>query len=551
VGVCLRPRDYVFWAVLALLLVPGVFAEPEVRPVSEATVFVDGSVDYLEIDGGLNIYSKVIRITAPDGEILSFICTGVAFDCWGRASEIPLRIRLYLDGTVPDPSLVLPIGDLTGAAVDGTWRIEGDGGFLPCGESCELNVGGKTLKFQGKSPPAANVRSSAMPVIWNWHESPGSYTDSNSLLYPGPVESSEYARYFRQGPSEPEPPRTSPYALTADNTVQCPDDLEVRGAWFRGATQVDNTFGRFWHIDGFQPSSTDLSLLPAALSTTVTDLGSGLNGTHNGTIPYSNLAGTSYQFEVRNGTTGEWQKGITLYAAQAQCEETGSDLSSLDHDENRFQVQAAGGFCSDERITLNVMMDKPLLGGEMFEVYVADANTGNVLGRFFNDQFYADPGEVNFFASFYFPPGQYVVVGLADIQAGASYDVFDSYPVSVSPEACVITFSDASLTQIDLLLQQIYTDSNTTADGALLVNSMDFAGAGFDGFLLLLLFAAFMAWSLWNNWLIPGLFGLIGATSVFYESFPIGPTGAIFLCLVALWLQWWMGQRLAKKEKVL
>lgn len=80
---------------------------------------------------------------------------------------------------------------------------------------------------------------------------------------------------------------------------------------------------------------------------------------------------------------------------------------------------------------------------------------------------------------------------------------------------------------------------------------MDVTLTTLDFWIPILIFAGFMTWCLWNGWMFPALFGLIGATGQFYESFPIGTAGAVFLCLLSLWLQWWQKQRKEKTTKVI
>lgn len=534
----MKPREYVYWLTLSLLIAPGALGDPEVRPISESLeAMPNDSVWFVAIDTSPS-KPETGTLTAPDGQTLRFEATS------------PNILEIRLDGV-----LISGDADITGSIVDapldGTWAIyypaPSGPNVLPGRQLTSLQDSGGSIYWQ--------TRSNYVPEFWNGHL--GNFTDDapfrgNEANPNEAGESPEYFRFYLDDLAVPSVPDSNPRGFTSDSTVTCPGDLDVRGAWAKGLTQSENTFGRFWFIDGFQPASTDLSLLPVASSSTITDLGAGANGTHNATGFYNGVAGTSYQFEVRNGTTGDWQKGLTLFAPPLQCTEVDlPDLSSLEHDEGALQIQTTDGACKDQRIVLNVMLDKPLLGGEMFDVFIANASSGLVLAQFSNSNFNVDPGDVNWFNSFAFPTGEYVAIVLADLQGTPAYDHFDSYPVSVSPEACVLTFSDQSLELTVELLQQIIADSNATAEGALLVNSMDFATIGFDGFLLLLLFAAFMAWSLWNNWIVPGLMGLIGALGLFYESFPISSVAAIFLCLLSLWLQWWMVQRLEKKQKVL
>ena len=70
------PSRFALIALVFMFVVPSINAEPEVRDISDATVFVDGAVDYIEFaaGGGLGVVTTW-TLTAPDGKQMSFQST--------------------------------------------------------------------------------------------------------------------------------------------------------------------------------------------------------------------------------------------------------------------------------------------------------------------------------------------------------------------------------------------------------------------------------------------------------------------------------------------
>ena len=526
------------FAILVLLMVPFTVAEPEVRPVSESAVSVDGSTDFISISN-VAFTGTELQITSPDGKTMNVLLVSTS----GSLASIPEQ-NIMLDGTGGGSESTVS-GDLSGASADGTWTITSNYAGGSVNIRISLTVQGKTIEY------GYNQQAQTLNQLWNWHQTDATWrepstdpppfgTTAQDPLDEGPEEDPEFARYYAGEESE-NAPEGNPVGFTADSTVDCPDQLDIRGAWARGATQTGNTYGYFRHAAGLQPTAASLTS-----STTLTDFGLGFNGTHNATIPYDNLNGNSYQFIVRNGTEGQDQPGQILYAPPQQCNQPLPDFSAPRMDDSAFKILVTQGQCSIDNTTFSVMTDTAIIDDEDLQSFLIDANSMVVVENWTRNDYTPGPASEYFFKTRSIPPGDYVWIAFADLTGNPLVDYKDHATFNVKQGPCTDTVNEIVFENVTVplniaILSQILNVTTDTNDGALLVNNMDFETLSFDGFLIMLLLMIIFAICLWHGFTFPMLVSGIGIAMTFMENPPVGFVGIVYLLVIAGMMEYFIG----------
>lgn len=164
-------------------------SQPQVLPISDATVFVSDA-DYIEFAGGVVAWSgATYEVTAPNGE--QVIVTRTGLDETDAGPPYP-PVRFYLTGvngptggvgeTGADQWTREGVFDNT-TPCDGTWtiRVSGaayvshgpDDGSLSYRRPVSLSVGGKIIRFGVRSISL----SANNPQLFNWRVSGASFND--------------------------------------------------------------------------------------------------------------------------------------------------------------------------------------------------------------------------------------------------------------------------------------------------------------------------------------------------------------------------------------
>lgn len=544
----MKPSKPLAVLLAAFFLIPAVLAAPEIAPATDPRndVFVDGATDYFEFAPGTMLTVGSWSLTSPDGSSISFV----------QNSMSPTGpVSFYLDGSLKSGSGWISSGNIDGASVNGTWTIRTQAGYNSNDFQGGANSPGPTLYLNGKSAHfgTSTINPQTWLQTWNWHETVTSWVEASTIpgdpsLVVDPIdeaddEDPDLARYFA-GPGTPQGIGNTPIALTGGFTVNCGAlTASVDGAWFRGATQSGPTHAFFTYVNNFQVAATDLTTVPGSATTSNTNKGSGTNGTHTATIPYSNLLGTSYQFSARAGSSGSAQDGLAFYIPSNLCDTTIPNLSGLDRNQNDFQVKVSQGQCSIDNTTINFMVDQNLMSAD---IYITNAETGLVVQSYDESMFFTGPAQMNWFGSFYIPPGDWVAIGIADIQGALSPDKFDSVPFNVKEASCkdepvTIDIGNITIELTDALILQLINETTEHRHNSLELNGLDFETLGFDGFLIMLSLAAVFAFAVWHGYTFLVLVSGLGIASRFIPGQPLDYTAVVFLILIAFFLEYFIG----------
>lgn len=474
----------------ALLAFPGaVEAAPQVLPVSSATVFVNGTVDYIDVlwnqgssqnvgGSGSAVLYRAFTLTAPDGQTTSL--TPIISPSPGF--QEPFHFRWLLNGT----NTITPSGgpntalseDLSGAAGDGTWMFQDD---TPTSATSftlvvELSVGGRYIQFAMTQTCPGSIPTQ----YWNQHvatwQEPTYPTCAIGTLDPvneNAAEDPNNARFFQDSPDSPFTAYTLGYsAPVCANTIQ---NSTVNGAWLGASGTI---FSEFIYRDGNFLGTTDLRTVIGYANTTEENEGAAASGTDSKSIPYNNAAGTSYQFRVRNSTTEalgsvQW---IPSGACQNVAFPTGADV---EFDPHALHVTASQAQCKDDAITFSIVMqDNPTgLQEHLLELFIFDANQGGLNTP-------PDPVEVAYyntstmhrtalateahahFVADVLPPGNYVAFAFANYTGIGAQDYIDAEAFNVPRGSCDDALTDLSpvLTAIASSTAFLNNSINTQAE---------------------------------------------------------------------------------------
>jgi hypothetical protein len=191
---------------LAVLFLPLVSADPEIRDASEATVFVDGDSDFFEFAYGYSLSPGTgWTIVGPAGGQLALQQPNPQ-----RPSSLaPERWRL--DGTqLAGASSWIAAGNLDGEPADGTWTLIATGLYdsYDAGPSGWTHPGA-TLSIQGKAIHFGTryVSAGSEVQLWNWHQTTGTWNEPSTVPNPpnpaltdqpdeSPEEDPQFARFF-------------------------------------------------------------------------------------------------------------------------------------------------------------------------------------------------------------------------------------------------------------------------------------------------------------------------------------------------------------------
>lgn len=487
------------WMVLVSLLVallPVVNAEPQVLPLSTATVFVSVT-DTISFGGGLvsaQYIGAEISVTAPDGESIVFRKGSVT-------AESPITWSLF---GIPNSQNGWQVvrGNLSGSPVSGTWTMTFSGpGFAAGGSYFDnggnspgptLRVGGKAIHFgvQGAAPQTTTQ-------FWNWHITPNATTWNEpstitvcslpcaaDTLNEAPDEDPNFAIYYQSPPGTPETP--APFtAVTGGYTapMNCAGfaNTTVTGIWFNG---VNNISTRFFSRAGNFLGTNDLRSIPDYISTTPIAQGNVSNGTTNASIAYNNVVGTSYQFMANNSTTEAL--GSVQWVPNGACTNSLPQFdvnTTLDYNNNVLHATASQAQCREDPVVLSVMMqDTPAgLQEHVLHVYVFDSGAGGfnlppdpIEVAYFNTTTMHRTGPASqahsHYVEFVFAPGGYEMFALVDYTGVGAQDYADSFAFNVPVGTC-IDIADSNvintLVLTTLFLNTSITDTNNSLNNFL------------------------------------------------------------------------------------
>lgn len=541
----------------ALLLIPTASAAPEIRDISLATAFVDGSTDYFEFAGGGNLQTGVqITITAPDGSNAAVVR--------GASSDTTTPVSFYLDGTHRSGGTQWTwTGNLDGAPADGTWSIHAPSSqYNSMDTSGTFSAPGPTLIVQSKGIHFGifQLSPNTRQQYWNWHQTTGTWNEpstvpgctavtcTNDVIDEGPEEDPNFSRFFSAAGGN------DYTAYTLDFAVNCAaeptqDTMSITGAWL-GASGT--AFSSHIFRDGDFTGVPDLRVVAGATTTTEENEGATPSGTDTETgIPYNNAAGTSYQFRIRTAAQGE-ELGVVVFAPAAQCAEDQFDTASdTELDPAALDASASQAQCDGDATTLEAtMQDTPSgLSEHLLHLYVFDANAGavgtpdpiEVYHKTTPNLHRTAPGTEahSHYIAEVFPPGNYLLYAYADYTGIGAVDYVASEAFSVPVGSCIDTEGDDSP-----LFQQIVEHRQ----GSLEVMNMSFGTIGFDGFLLLLFWLAGWLWAAYNRYWFILATTTGGLLDTIIPALPLGFVEWIVFSFFALTLQYWSEQRLRRNE---
>lgn len=420
----------------ALLAFPGpVEAAPQVLPVADSLVDVDGSVDTLRWQGSAAVaVGSTFTLTGPDGSTMSFTRTGAASD----STQV-----WFLNGSQSSTGTEwTSTGSLDGVPADGTWTISLDGPLYPTANSptvgVTLAVGGEQILFgvSGSSPQTTNQ-------FWNWRI--GTLTELNSLNcavpcndpqadYPG--EDPNNAVFFQDAAESP----FTAHTLHFNVTCAAVPTMTINGAWLGG---VGTIFSQHFTRDGNFVGTADLRSIFGTTITTEENEGSLTNGTDTETVAYNNAAGTSYQFKVRNST--DEALGFVAFAPPGQCTPAAPGGSVLYVRSIGLSLSASQAQCAFDEISFSTTVDvTALLTLADLQVTIFDASNGTELVTFDDAQMFTqNAGQVYYFATV-LAPGSYMAIAQADIVGIGAVDFYDAAAVNVPRGPCTDTPTDLS-----------------------------------------------------------------------------------------------------------
>jgi hypothetical protein len=163
-------------ALTALLLPTS--ATPEARCAGDAEAFVDGAADSFTFAAGdeADVGASWLLVS-PGGATLLLTKTASA-----RSSD---GVSFFLDGS-PRAGATdqwSAVGDLDGAAADGTWTVAVAGFYASADSLTGVEAPGATLSVQGKEARfgADFFSPDTWVQTWNWHETNGTWEEPSTV----------------------------------------------------------------------------------------------------------------------------------------------------------------------------------------------------------------------------------------------------------------------------------------------------------------------------------------------------------------------------------
>ena len=579
-------KEYVYWiALTGLLLAPITQAVPEFREESASTYQVTIGDSITLPTAPIAATGGTVTLTAPNGDSMQF--TRNTEQAGGGQEYNLAGTRVSTIGSAQYTAT----GSLIGVPGDGTWTIEVTG--LLSGRYTLTVDPDTSIRFEvGAAVPSTATQ------FWNQHETtsgttwiePSTEGGVSATTIDPPDEARDedpnFARFFGQVGSPP-PPEGAPSAATGGFTINCgpPDDMDVTGAWARGPTQTGNTFVQFHYVQGNTFADTDLRDNVGTMSTTVTDDGSGVNGTHTETILYNNAVGMAYQFSARNGTGGDETLGQVVNVPPDQCvQPPAPELDDFELNPDQFRLHVSQAQCREDETSFVTQSDQEPGGSDSWNITVFDSLTGDVVlvidDSEMND---IDGGRVSMVGRV-LPPGPFVALGLFLDTGLAQPDYFMALAFAVPEGTCIDSPTDLTPvltnqgTMIDLLndingtvtninntltitiddlvmsidnltvavegtdfgnftelLQILTTNITDHRNASLELMAEDFGGLDFGEYLIFLFWIAVLYWSARNGHTALAVVAMLGALLVFFSSPPIAFVGMVFLGMV-VWL---------------
>lgn len=580
---------------LGALLAPLVQAAPQVLPASSATVFVNGAVDYFQFAPSSMVgIGSTWEITNPSGEVATATQT----------EAMPTGpVRFTLDGTIVAGSGWTWSGNLNGVPADGTWQITGSGAYSSFDAGAASSAPGPTLAIAGKTIHWGFAGNAPLTYnqYWNWHITTTTWNEPSTvptaniatsidLIAEAPDEDPNNARFFTGS-------TFTAYTLNYGTPSSCATSavVTVNGAWI-GATGT--TFSQFLYRDGDFTGTADLRSVFGFGSTTEENEGSTGSGTDAKSIPYNNVAGTSYQFKVRD-TTGE-ALGVVIFIPGGLCAATIPPITGLLHDENEFQISVSHAQCSNDAVSFELTLWAVGSGSGAGAITVTayDAQTGTPRVTFPKSIMHVEgvfPSQVYSFSEV-FSPGAYVAIATVDITGGLGVnDYFDAesfnvprgqcqdFATNLEPVLLAIESSRQNVTDyLDTIHDHLHgidaninvtrgqildaienlnvtiignVTGNFTLDNATLTNiynellehrantievtmTNDFYGLGFDGLIFLFFWIAALLFFSYQGWLFALGFSIPGLLEVLFPTqIPEDFTVWFVFCLLGVILE--------------
>lgn len=434
----------------ALLAFPGVVeAAPQVLPVA-SSVYAVQATDYFEFaPGDASSIGTTWYVTSPNGDetIIGRIDVGT---CTGR-------VRFYFDSSSPDgldgcpPNTWSSGSELVGVPGDGTWTITlvGTGSALGGGiglyqssdsatdlvdrPAVTLSVGGKAIHFAagGSETQYWNQHITGAGQTWTEPSHPGTEADP---IDEAPDEDPNNAIFFQDAAESP----FTAYTLHFNVTCAAVPTMTINGAWLGG---VGTIFSQHFSRDGEFVGTTDLRSIFGTTITTEENEGAAASGTDTETVAYNNVAGTSYQFKVRNSTNEAL--GVVAFAPPNQCTPTAPGGSVLYVRSIGLGLSVSQAQCAFDSVSVTVAVDETaLLTLADLQVTIFNAGNGTELATFDDAQMHTqNAGQVYYFATV-LPPGAYMVIAQADIAGIGAVDFYDAVSVNVPRGSCVDSPTD-------------------------------------------------------------------------------------------------------------
>lgn len=379
---------------LALLATPISSAAPTVANSSTSAVAVNAATDYVTFENrGVPVNSAGtclnngirLTITSPDGTTMQFVgnpiftqedCTTVTYDFFTYS----------LDGTLLSgpAGQVTATGNLNGHPADGSWIF--DDNSRKDTVIVVLHTGSKTVNVFGNTGTVFHQTYGDNNHFWNYRLSASTYTTTyycclSSGPPPFPAEEDPNNAYFF---SDTTPPTVTPWHTTTLETSTTPSNCNtfatiIESQAWGGATSGQTVFTSYIYRDGdFTAENTvsgDLRNIPGAITTTDENEGAVVAGTDTETLPYNNVAGTSFQARATTTADGE-TLGAIVWVPSGLCTLTAPGAIAALHAEN-LELTASQAQCDDDLVSFTLYPEQNGIIGLAWTMYVYAITPGN------------------------------------------------------------------------------------------------------------------------------------------------------------------------------